>query len=309
MDEREAYEQWLAETYPGIDISGMEYEGDNIYFNYWKRLMSIPSPEGKSPVEYMDEVATYIKRGISDEILTKEEATAFVTQAYAYSESQGYRPTTAIEQRIQGQDVERQREAIEERRWRNLGFTGKPPESLLTRYDPLDKIRQETTEGQEISGFRVDPATGESRPILRAGEPSGRSISGETLERRRVEGQDQQSRLAAWQRYRGQPDYGAAWSRFGQEQAGQFAQTNTWSNWFTNQYRSKLSQFRPEPFGKGTYRGLSPREAERLEERNWADYLQSQRVATREAWYSQSPYERGERPAVHAPRLRTVGPF
>lgn len=60
--------------------------------------------------------------------------------------------------------------------------------------------------------------------------------------------------------------------------------------------------------GLGTTRvPMSVREVETQVESDWLAFVEKQKPEFRKQWLTLSPFERGERPAAHAPRIKTVG--
>jgi len=70
--------------------------------------------------------------------------------------------------------------------------------------------------------------------------------------------------------------------------------TERWRDWFRSKYPRLIEQFEAKP------------EAERTKA-TWAEYLKKKKPEIKEQWYGLGWYGRGERPAVHAPRIQTVG--
>ena len=69
-----------------------------------------------------------------------------------------------------------------------------------------------------------------------------------------------------------------------------------WQNWFERQYSRELSRFRAVlPFG------------EQLPGKKWKEYLQERKPELKEEYASFTPYQRGERPRVFQPGIKTVG--
>lgn len=75
--------------------------------------------------------------------------------------------------------------------------------------------------------------------------------------------------------------------------------TEPWRAWFESRYPTLLRQFK----------ATLPREGIPTEraEASWVEWLEKRTPELREQWQRLSPYQRGERPAVYAPRIRTVG--
>jgi len=67
----------------------------------------------------------------------------------------------------------------------------------------------------------------------------------------------------------------------------------TWKSWFEGKYSSVVSELFQKP-------------SEQQTEQGWSGFLEKERLRLREEFMKQSPYQRGERPGVYAPRLRTV---
>lgn len=90
----------------------------------------------------------------------------------------------------------------------------------------------------------------------------------------------------------GEPSYMPAFEMAGVEG------TEPWRAWFESRYPTLLRQFK----------ATLPREgmpAERAEA-SWVEWLKKRTPELREQWQRLSPYQRGERPSVYAPRIRTV---
>ncbi len=74
---------------------------------------------------------------------------------------------------------------------------------------------------------------------------------------------------------------------------GEIPQTETWRDWFRSKYGRLIEQFKAKP------------EEERTE-KGWREHLKTIRPEIREQWWRLSPYQRGERPGVFAPRIQTT---
>jgi len=66
-----------------------------------------------------------------------------------------------------------------------------------------------------------------------------------------------------------------------------------WKNWFAQYYPSIARQFQRGP-------------EEQRTEKGWSDFLASERERLRKQFASQTPYSRGERPSMFAPKVKTV---
>lgn len=77
--------------------------------------------------------------------------------------------------------------------------------------------------------------------------------------------------------------------------AEEMPRTERWRDWFRSKYPRMVEQFEAKV-----------PERERVE-KTWAEYLKKRKPEFREEWYGLSPWERGERPGVYAPRIQTVG--
>ena len=84
-----------------------------------------------------------------------------------------------------------------------------------------------------------------------------------------------------------------------EEMVGGLAGTQHWRDWFEGKYSKLLRQFR------GTLPSPSPGKTE--VEKTWAEHLRILKPELKEEWAGLSPYQRGERPSVFAPKIRTVG--
>lgn len=76
---------------------------------------------------------------------------------------------------------------------------------------------------------------------------------------------------------------------------GGVPQTERWRDWFRSRYPRLIEQFTAK----------TPEEERGPE--TWADFLRGRRTGIREQFSRLSPFERGERPSVQAPRITTVG--
>lgn len=74
-------------------------------------------------------------------------------------------------------------------------------------------------------------------------------------------------------------------------------QTERWRDWFRSKYPRLIEQFKAQEFKDIS---VSPT-------KTWTEYLEKRKPEIREQWYGMTPYERGERPSVFAPRIQTVG--
>lgn len=77
------------------------------------------------------------------------------------------------------------------------------------------------------------------------------------------------------------------------EQLGEVAGTAPWKDWFRRQYPQLFREFKvgeEKPTAVG-----------------WAEFLKKRKPELREEWWSLGAYQRGERPAAFAPRIKTVG--
>ncbi len=70
-----------------------------------------------------------------------------------------------------------------------------------------------------------------------------------------------------------------------------------WQRWFAGKYVTELSQYKAT-LGKD----VTAEEAEK----GWAEHLEMRRPQLREEWWGRTPWERGERPSVYQPGIRTV---
>ena len=74
--------------------------------------------------------------------------------------------------------------------------------------------------------------------------------------------------------------------------------TQPWKDWFESKYSTLLRRF------KTTLPAELPPAEEA--ERTWAEWLKKQKPELKEQWWGLGAYQRGERPAAFAPRVRTV---
>ncbi len=88
-------------------------------------------------------------------------------------------------------------------------------------------------------------------------------------------------------------EYGAGLEEMRVGFAEEMPKTERWRDWFRSKYGRLTEQFEAKP------------EAERTE-KTWREHLEGRRAEIREQWYGLPPYERGERPSVFAPRIKTV---
>uniref|UniRef100_A0A6M3IP85 Uncharacterized protein n=1 Tax=viral metagenome TaxID=1070528 RepID=A0A6M3IP85_9ZZZZ len=66
-----------------------------------------------------------------------------------------------------------------------------------------------------------------------------------------------------------------------------------WRSWFERNYPSIVSEFKQKPAEAQTSSG-------------WDEFLKQERTRIKEGYLKQSPYNRGERPAAYAPKIKTV---
>ena len=84
----------------------------------------------------------------------------------------------------------------------------------------------------------------------------------------------------------------------GFEKARPTTGSQRWRDWFRNQFSRELGQFQATT----EFEGLGTKQVEE----SWADFLRRRRPQLREQFQRQTPFERGERPSVFAPRVKTV---
>jgi len=89
-------------------------------------------------------------------------------------------------------------------------------------------------------------------------------------------------------------EFGPALEEIRAEFAEEMPPTERWRDWFRSKYGLLVEQ----------YKGQVP-EAQRSE-KSWREYLKRRKPEIREQFWKLSPYERGERPSVFAPRITTV---
>ncbi len=70
-------------------------------------------------------------------------------------------------------------------------------------------------------------------------------------------------------------------------------QTERWRDWFRSRYPRLIEQFRAKPKEKQT-------------EQTWAEFLKKRKPELREQFARLTPFQRGERPGVFAPKITTV---
>lgn len=152
-------------------------------------------------------------------------------------------------------------------------------------------------------------------PLVERGIPRWRSPEerAEETRRRRGEWKDYKTRLReryeqlmggqVWGGIQPQPRYRPAFF----EAMGGLGGARPYLDWFESRFPSLVFEFESTLKTYKGFRGagFAAREAGKIEE-SWADWLKGTQKRERERWFSLSPWQRGERPSLFAPRVATM---
>jgi len=113
----------------------------------------------------------------------------------------------------------------------------------------------------------------------------------------------------AWEGARPDVEYTPAVEELRTSFEGELPQTEYWRDWFNSRYPRLVQEFQATlpKFERKYYPGLGPEEASEKIKESWAARLKALKPQLKEEYYKQSPYQRGERPSVYAPRIQKVG--
>jgi len=199
----------------------------------------------------------------------------------------------------------RERLASQFQRWFDAGYiTPEEGESIWYELDNRLKAYQYNIPREEAAITQAREA-GEVEEAIKAEEWRTRPIGMKLTPERYTE----YVKSEAWKGAQPEAEYGPTYTALGETFRGEIPQTETWLSWFSSRYPSIVAKFEAtQPkFERVAYPGLSPEEASEKREKGWAEYLRSIKPQITREWYKQSPYARGERPGVYAPRIQKVG--
>ncbi len=84
----------------------------------------------------------------------------------------------------------------------------------------------------------------------------------------------------------------------------EFEGSRPWREWFERSFPASVQRFqRTLPEFKARWTGSRIREEKEIQEENWREFLEK----SRSGFFDLSPFQRGERPQVQQPSIRTVG--